>query len=122
MKIKSWDSSEKSNEIHLDRAMTEALRYLKRNGIVELNNTALSKKEELFSRAIDDYKKGELSLDEFSCLCEKLWWTIDNKNNKLAETILKGAELSFYERASVTQENMESNFINVLRKVMNYKE
>ncbi|SRR6266496_1427080 len=124
-KTTAWDTnphdSNKTKSFTLRRAGKYIKTYVKRVGYPMGLPTHPDAKEALFLRAADDYKKGELSLDELSVLCEDLWWSIEDKDSELARVLMSGQELSFYERQAVNHKHVADNLIGALKDVLAYK-
>lgn len=97
--------------------------YLKRFPMEIKDKPTTQQKKHIFITMIFDYKKGEISLDEFSSTADFLYnsLTSEEKNiNEFADALLAAAELNYYVRQ--IKEDIESGrgFIVEMNHVMKY--
>lgn len=94
--------------------------YLESNDLSKLN---ISEKENIVRKIILDYKKGEISLDELSSLCETIWWSLpetDKHGNSFGDTLMSAMELSFYER-NVKDEESAKRFMFLMQDLTKFE-
>lgn len=89
------------------------------------NENKVLRTEALLRAASKEYKKGDLSLDELSCIIGHLFdrFTIDEKtkaeSSDLMHVLEIGTDLSYYERSSVNHPG-KNDFIKHLKLVLEY--
>lgn len=83
-------------------------KYLKKFGIRSLDNASLDEGTKLFIAIINDYKHGNLSIDELSFFGFELFHKIGKKhpNSKLFQASLSASELAFAIRSEAAYKNI----------------
>lgn len=96
--------------------------YLQGLNTDDIKTISYDDKKTLFERITNDYKNGEISLDELSSLSETLWWSLGEKEktSDFGNVLNAGMELSFYER-NIDEENSEKTFVWFLKKILSFK-
>jgi hypothetical protein len=112
-------------EIRHRQVESSLTNYLKYFSVTDLNDINIEAKKSMYQRIVNDYKEGEICLDQLSGLSERIWWSLSEeekktKNNKFSNVLMSGMELDFYERG-VADDDIAKFFIGYLQDVLRYK-
>lgn len=107
MIVKPWNTLNNSKIKVKDVKRLEE-KYIKKFKIQNLDNASLDQGTRLFLSVINDYKSGNLSLDELSSFGFELFHKIGKKypNSKLFQASLSASELAFATRSESAYKNI----------------
>ena len=76
-------------------------KYLKQVGVDAVEKTSIEQKEKILLKIQKDFLNGEISMDDFSVICNALWSDLkgpEKTSTNLANALYAGAELVYYQR------------------------
>lgn len=99
--------------------------YLKLTGGKTVDELGQEQTEEIFLRAIKDFKDENISLDDLSFIAHKLWWSAIEKDKgfskELLDTLNVGGEINFYVRQALWPE-LDTIFLGFLKDILEFYE
>lgn len=122
----STKKQKKTNTLKVPVPKDKFRYYLECVGVALDSELEKDQAQKVFFRAIQEFKTGELSLDELSAISHRIWWQMTMKDNKffgtkLGKLLYEGGELSFYVR-SATKRELGLTFIQFLGDILKYYE
>lgn len=96
--------------------------YLKKIDLVSLDNISIEQVLNLMKIINNEYKAGSLSLDEMSSAYNLIYarTIYDNNFHTVNDILEMGAGLSYYERVSVENEPLNTEFVSQLKDVLRF--
>lgn len=97
--------------------------YLDTVGVSSLDGLDEDKTKVIFSKAIQEFLKEDISLDDLASVSGKLWWSAVERGKKFDKKFLEilhvAGELSFYIR-QVLYEKVDQIFLSNLKEVLSF--
>lgn len=99
--------------------------YFKPTGGKTVDELGQEQTEEIFLRAIKDFKDENISLDDLSFVAGKLWWSATEKekgfSKELMDILTAGEEMDFYVR-KVSEPQLDTIFLGFLKDILEFYE
>jgi repressor of nif and glnA expression len=97
--------------------------YLKGVGLANISSISKEHVAKLLRIVLEDYKKGVISLDGLSVICNELWTSYSKKpkiDKKLFGILMNCAELAFEERQSIQTGREVNDILDPLKELVSY--
>ena len=97
--------------------------YLAKLPVTPSGEPTTQQKKHIFISAVDDFKKGTLSLDELSSIADNLWSSLnatEKATEDLADAMYAAAELNFYLRSIDEDTESGHSFVGLMNTIMQF--